>query len=74
MMKVVFTLEDQVDEAVIKDALEKAGIKHVMRTFVDSAYDGIFIAQRGYGEVLVEEGDEAKTKEIIAEVTTKMEE
>lgn len=74
MLTIVYTLEDQVDESVIKDALDKAGIKHVIRTFVDSAYDGIFIPQRGYGEVLVEENDAARAKEIITAVTSRLEE
>jgi hypothetical protein len=74
MLTVVYTLQDQVDASVIKSALEEAGIKHIIRTFVDSAYDGIFIPQRGYGEVLVEENDVAKAKEIITDVTSQPEE
>jgi hypothetical protein len=73
-MLIVYTLQDQVDASVIKSALDKAGIKHVIRTFIDSAYDGIFIPQRGYGEVLVEENDAAGAKEIIAAVTSQLEE
>ena len=70
MLTVVYTLLDQVDASVIRPALGEAGIKHVIRTFVDSAYNGIFIPQKGYGEVLVEESDAAKAKEIIAAVTS----
>ncbi len=74
MLKTIYTLEDQVDAAVIKAALEEAGIKHVIRTFVDSAYDGIFIPQRGWGDVQVDETDEVKAKEIITAVTSEPEE
>jgi hypothetical protein len=70
MLTVVYTLQDQVDLSVIRPALGQAGIKYMIRTFTDSAYDGIFIPQRGYGEVLVEESDAAKAKEIIAAVTS----
>jgi len=70
MLKVVYTLQNQVDASVIGPALDRSGVKHVIRTFIDSAYDGIFIPQRGYGEVLVEENDAAKAKEIITAVTS----
>jgi hypothetical protein len=73
-MLVIYTLQDQVDASVVKTALEEAGIKHVIRNFIDSAYDGIFIPQRGYGDVLVEESDAERAKEIIAAVTSKTEE
>ena len=73
MLTVVYTLQDPVDMSVIKSALEEAGIKYMTRTFVDSAYNGIFIPQRGYGEVLVEENDVARAKEIIAAVTSQLE-
>ncbi len=68
MMKVVHTLRDQVDASVIAHALDEAGIKHVIRTFADSAYDGIFILQKGYGEVLVDESDASRAKEIVEAV------
>ena len=70
MLTTVYTLQDQVDASVIKSALEEEGIRHVIRTFIDSAYDGIFIPQRGYGDVQVEENDAARAKEIITAVTS----
>ncbi len=74
MLTTVYTLQDQVDASVVETALKEAGIKHVIRTFVDSAYDGIFIPQRGYGDVQVEESDAERAKEIITAVTTQPEE
>ena len=74
MLKVVCVLRNQVDASVIKAALDKTGIKNVIRTFIDTAYDGIFVPQRGYGEVLVEENDAAVAKEVIADVTSRSEE
>jgi hypothetical protein len=70
MLTIVYTLQDQVDASVIKSALEQEGIRHVLRTFVDSAYDGIYIPQRGYGEVMVEENDAARARELITAVTS----
>jgi signal recognition particle subunit SEC65 len=65
MMILIYTLKNQIEAQVIKAALQEAGIKFVIRTFEDSAYDGIFIPQKGYGQVLVEEKDKQKAKEII---------
>jgi hypothetical protein len=74
MLTTIYTLQDQVDASVIKSALEEEGIKYTIRTFVDSAYDGIFIPQRGYGEVMVDENEAARAKAIIAAVTSPSEE
>ncbi len=62
----VHTLENQIEAQVIENALREAGIKFVIRTFEDRAYNGIFIPQKGYGQVLVEEKDRSRAEEIIA--------
>lgn len=61
----VHTLENQIEAQVIEIALREAGIKFVIRTFEDRAYNGIFIPQKGYGQVLVEKKDKQRTEEII---------
>ena len=61
----VHTLKNQIEAQVIEDALREAGIKFVIRTFEDRAYNGIFIPQKGYGQVLVEEKDRERAEEII---------
>ena len=66
----VYTLKDQVETSVIEAALREAGVKFVLRTFTDSAYDGIFVPQRGYGQVLVENNDRQRAEEIIAAITS----
>lgn len=67
-MVLVYTLRNQVESSLIEAALKEAGIKFIIRDFTDSAYDGIFIAQKGYGQVLVEEADQKPAAEIIAAV------
>lgn len=66
MMVPVHTLNNQIEAQVVENALREAGIKFVIRTFEDSAYNGIFIPQKGYGQVLVDEKDRVKAEEIIA--------
>ncbi len=64
----VYTLKNQVEAQVIEAALRQAGVKFVIRTFNDYAYNGIFIPQKGYGQVLVESEDRQRAEEIIADV------
>jgi hypothetical protein len=68
MMFSVYTLKNQIEASVIESSLREAGIRCVIRTFSDAAYNGIFIPQRGYGQVLVEAKDKEKAKEIIDEI------
>ena len=63
----VYTLKNQVEAQVIETALRQAGVKFVIRTFDDHAYNGIFIPQKGYGQVLVESEDRQRAEEIIAD-------
>ncbi len=64
-MRPVYTLKDQVEENIVAGALGEAGIKFIIRPFSDTAYDGIFVAQKGYGLVMVEEEDKFEAEEII---------
>jgi len=70
-MKQVYNLKNQIEAQVIKGALEQAGIRCVIRSFEDSAYNGVFIPQKGYGVVLVEEEDEDRAREIIGGINSK---
>lgn len=65
----IYTLKNLVEASAIEAALKEVGIKFVIRSFTDSAYDDIFIAQKGYGQVLVEETDRPAAEEIIADIT-----
>ena len=64
----VHTLKNQIEAQVIENALREAGIRFVIRTFSDRAYNGIFIPQKGYGQVLVAKRDQQRANEIIAAV------
>ncbi len=62
----IHTIENQVEAQVIEAALKEAGVKFIMRTFEDSAYNGIFVPQKGYAQVLVAPADSDKAKQIIS--------
>ncbi len=62
---VVFTTEDQVQESLIVGELNHAGIENVVRSYEDSAYDGIYETKYGHSQILVLEHDEEAAKEIL---------
>ncbi len=62
----VFTLKDRFEADMIRDALENEGIPVLIRNFTDTAYDGIYIPQKGWGEVRVPEGAQERALAIIS--------
>ena len=56
------TLDNRFQADLLKDALEKTDIPHLIREYKDTAYDGLFVTQKGWGTVMVDEEriDEAR--------------
>lgn len=52
----------------LRDALEQEGIPVLLRTFQDTAYDGIYVAQKGWGHVEVPESERARAERIVADL------
>lgn len=48
----VAILENEVEASLLGSLLEQEDIPHTIQSFHDSAYDGIFQAQRGWGCIL----------------------
>lgn len=63
----VYTFQNVIEESRIRTALEEQGIEVMVRSFEDSAYNGIFALQKGLGQISVFEKDTAKAKKIIEE-------
>jgi len=66
-MKKLITPENEVEANVIKSILEEQGICAEIKSFHDTAYDGLFQSQYGWGLILVSEKDFSKAKKIIQE-------
>ena len=64
----VHTAESIFEMDIIKDALEKESIDYIVKEHKDTAYDGLFILQKGYATFLIKERDKAAAKEIIAKI------
>ena len=61
----IFTLQDRFEADLIEKELEREGIPVLIRSFKDTAYDGIYIPQKGWGEVRVPEKDQGRAQALI---------
>jgi hypothetical protein len=61
-------LENLMEAQVLEDVLNERGIPFRIRSFHDTAYDGLFQVQKGWGEIYAPAGNEAEIKEIIEEI------
>jgi len=50
---VIHTLSNRFEADLLSDALEKAKIPVILRTFEETPYDGLFVKQRGWGCLMV---------------------
>jgi hypothetical protein len=53
----IHTIESIFEMDIIKDALEKDGIEYSFKEYKDTAYDGLFVLQKGYAALFVKEKD-----------------
>lgn len=53
--KKLITLDNRFQADLLTDALEKADIPFLVREYKDTAYNGLFVTQKGWGTVMVEE-------------------
>lgn len=49
----VYTLANRFEADIVSDVLEKEGVPFWIRSFEETAYDGLFVIQKGWGQVLV---------------------
>jgi hypothetical protein len=61
----VCILENRFEADVIGDALGKEDITFIIKEFRDTAYDGLFIPQLGWGEIMVSDKETKRAEDII---------
>ena len=52
----------------IKAALDDAGIPCIVRSNLDTAYDGLYVPQKGFGDVLVSSEFASQARALIADL------
>ncbi len=66
--KKVTVAENKFEADLITQTLQQEGIPVMIRSYHDTAYNGIFIPQKGWGAVMVPEDLEGRAHDIIAEL------
>ncbi|HIG27284.1 MAG TPA: hypothetical protein EYQ50_05610 [Verrucomicrobiales bacterium] len=61
-VKKIVVLDSEIQAELIDSILNDRNIPHVMRTYHDSAYDGLFQAGQGWGHI---EAEEKHREEIV---------
>ena len=61
--------ENSFEVDTVKAALEAEGIPVLVRLFEDTAYDGIYVSQKGWGHVEVPQSAKEKADKIIDELS-----
>ena len=64
----VHVIESIFEMDMIRDALDKEGIGHTIKEYKDTAYDGLFILQKGYASLSVMERDKDRVLAIIKRI------
>ncbi len=64
-MKKILAISSEIEAIRIKEILESNEIPHLVRSFHDSAYDGLFQNQYGWGVLKANESDEGRILELI---------
>jgi len=65
MTKRILTLDNQFEAQKIKEILNREGIPHIIRNYHDSAYDGLFVGQQGWGALIADEKYEKRILELL---------
>ncbi|OGP54817.1 MAG: hypothetical protein A2Y65_12115 [Deltaproteobacteria bacterium RBG_13_52_11] len=66
--KKITVAENKFEADLIAQTLQQEGIPCLIRSYHDTAYDGIFIPQKGWAAVMVPEALEEKASAIITEL------
>ena len=64
----VGTVENRFEGDTISQALEEAGIQFLIKSFLDTAYDGLYIPQKGWGVVMVSEKNKEEAERLVSEI------
>ena len=67
----LITLDNRFQADLLTDALEKEGVTFLLREYRDTAYDGLFIGQKGWGTVMVDEAAMETAQSIVDDLFRK---
>ena len=62
----IYTLANRFEADLLMDALHREGVPAILRTFEETPYDGLFVPQRGWGQIQVPEEYIPEAHEVMA--------
>ena len=65
-MKKIAVLDSLVQAKTLEAVLKDQGIPHVLKTYHDSAYDGLFQGSMGWGHIEASEENESRILDVLA--------
>jgi hypothetical protein len=66
--KKVHIIENIFEMDMLKDALDRESIEYSIKEYKDTAYDGLFVLQKGYASLFVREKDEETARSIVKQI------
>ncbi len=69
-VKKIAVLDNMVEAQILESLLKEEGIPHVIKTYHDSAYDGIFQGQKGWGHVEAPANHETEILTVLNDLRT----
>ena len=70
----IAVIDNDIEALLIESILNDRGIPHQMRSYHDTAYDGLFQTQKGWGHVSAPERFAEEIKEILSDIRKKAQE
>ena len=67
-------VENRFEGDRVRQALTEAGIPFMVKSFLDTAYDGLYVPQKGWAAVMVPGEFREKAERLISEVKKSFEE
>lgn len=64
----IHTIENIFEMDMIKDAFDREDLEYTIKEYKDTAYDGLFVLQKGYAGLFVREKDEEAAKSIVQRI------
>ena len=69
-VKKIATIDNIVQAQMLESILNEQGIPHVIQSYHDSAYDGLFQGQMGWGHVEASEEHESEILALLNDLRT----
>ena len=71
-IKKILVLENEIEAGLLDAELQSRGIPHIMKSYYDSAMDGLYQTYRGWGHVEAEARFEKEIVEIYREMVRRL--